>query len=247
MDNKKQVVSLNVKGISFAVITMVIGFMLSVQYQTIKNPIVRDTRDLWELREDLKKELEIQSQLLSEIRKYEEKLEKYETERRRNKELALRETLDELKKEAGLTEVTGPGIIITVQPLFSEIMEGSPVHYITPDLLQRLINELNSYGAEEISIGGHRMINTSVIRDINGVTKMDGYSLNKLPLEIKVIAKDAEKMYNLVKASSIHDDFAIDNFQLSVSEPLSKVTVSAYEKTIRIKHMKPVKAEKEGK
>jgi uncharacterized protein YlxW (UPF0749 family) len=241
------VVSLNVKGISFAVITMIIGFMLSVQYQTIKNPIVRDTRDLWELRQDLKKELEIQSQLLTEIRKYEEKLEKYETERRRNKELALRETLDELKKEAGLTEVTGPGIVITVEPLFSGMMEGSPVHYVTPDLLKRLVNEINSYGGEEIAIDGHRMINTSVIRDINGVTKVDGYSLNKLPLEIKVIAKDAEKMYNLVKGSSIHDDFAIDNLQLSVSNPLKSVTVPPYDNTIRIKHMKPAQAEKEGK
>lgn len=34
-------------------ITLIVGFMIAVQFQTIKEPVVRDTRDTWELREDL--------------------------------------------------------------------------------------------------------------------------------------------------------------------------------------------------
>jgi uncharacterized protein YlxW (UPF0749 family) len=102
------------KGMSFSFLTMIFGLMLAIQFQTIKEPIVRDTRDMWQLREDLKKEQQLQVELLSEIRKYNEIIETYKAEENQNPEVALKETLNVLKEEAGLTEVTGPGIIITI-------------------------------------------------------------------------------------------------------------------------------------
>lgn len=220
--------------------------MLAIQFQTTKQPVVRDTRDTWELREDLKKEQELQAQLVKEIRKYEEKLEKYETERMQSKELVLKETLEELRKKAGLTEVAGPGIIITVEQLFNESFIGSQVKSVPPEILKRLLNELNSFGAEEISIAGQRMITTSVIRDINGVTKINGYRVPSVPFEIKVIAKEAEKLYNRMKVANSNDDFAIENFKLVISTPINRITLPAYEDPIRIKYMEPIKADKEG-
>lgn len=44
------------KMINFTLIMMVIGFMLAVQFQTVKEPVTRDTRGTWQLREDLLKE-----------------------------------------------------------------------------------------------------------------------------------------------------------------------------------------------
>ena len=43
------------KYISMAFITLIIGFMMAIQFQTVKEPVVRDTRNTWELREDLLK------------------------------------------------------------------------------------------------------------------------------------------------------------------------------------------------
>ena len=48
------------------------------------------------------------------------------------------------------------------------------------------------------------MINTSVIRDINGITKMDGYPLDRFPIEVKVTVDNmdiAEKLYNHMQVS----------------------------------------------
>jgi uncharacterized protein YlxW (UPF0749 family) len=235
------------KIIHFTVITTIIGFMLAVQFQTTKQPVVRDTRDMWELREDLKKEQELQGRLIEEIRTYEEKLQSYQQQRDESKEEILRETVEELKREAGLTEVRGQGVIITIEPFYSENYEGPVVHTVSPYLLKRLINELNMYGAKEIAIGDQRIINTTVIRDVNGVTKIDKYKLNSLPIQIKVIADDAEKLHTRLKASTVLEDFIIEDLQLIISEPMNIIVLPAYDDLLRIRYMQSVKAEKEEK
>ena len=227
------------KGLSFTILTMIFGLMLGIQYQTIKKPVERDTRDMWQLREDLKKEQQLQLELLTEIRKYNEIIESHENENSVNPENALKETLAVLKEEAGLTEVTGSGITLTIDKLFSEELLGIEIQDISPDLLKRLINELNSYGAQEISIQGRRLINSTVIRDINGQTKIDNFSLNTYPIEIKVISDNVDKLYNRMNASTTDEDFAIDNLSLTISDPIDELTIPAFEDAIRVRNMKP--------
>ncbi|MDQ0161642.1 DUF881 domain-containing protein [Aeribacillus alveayuensis] len=234
-------------GLPFSMVTGILGFMFAVQFQSIKEPIVRDTRDMWELREDLKKEQELQVELLNKIRKYEEIYENYRTQHDQSAENALRETLEQLKSEAGLTEVVGQGVILTVEPLFTTNLAGTSIEQVSPELLKRTINELNAYGAEEIAINGHRIINSTVIRNINGITKIDGYNLNQFPITIHVITSDAEKLFNRINGSTLKDDYAIDNLSLSISDPQSKIVVPPFKDTIRIKHMQPLNREKEGK
>ena len=67
--------------ISMTVITLIIGFMTAIQFQTVNEPVIRDTRDTSQLREDLVKEKELYLSLVREIRSNEERIEKYETER----------------------------------------------------------------------------------------------------------------------------------------------------------------------
>lgn len=237
------------KKLSFTVITAVIGFMIAIQFQTLKEPIVRDTRDTWELREDLLRQNELQLKLMREVRSNEEKIAKYETQRKQSKEQVLRETLDELKQEAGLTDVKGYGIVLSIEPAFEELLLGKKAETVSPDLLKRLINELNMYEAMHISIDGHRVINTTVIRDINGETKIDGHPLKTLPIEVKVIAENkkvAEKLYNRMQVSQSADDFFIDNLRVKVKMPENMITILAYDDPIRIRNMEPVKPEKGG-
>ncbi|WP_430007329.1 DUF881 domain-containing protein [Metabacillus idriensis] len=230
----------NLKGVSFSLLTMIFGLMLAVQFQSIQEPAVRDTRDMWQLREALKQEQETQSNLLLEIRKYEELIDTYENDDNQSAEKTLKETLLELKDEAGLTEVTGAGVVITIEPLFDAAVAQTEVENIAPDLLKRLLNELNSYGAEHIAISERRVVNTTVIRDINGQTKMDGYSLNSYPIEIKVISEDAEKLFSRLNGSTTMDTFAIDNLRLAISKPKNRIVIPPYDDAIRIKNMKPV-------
>lgn len=223
--------------------------MVAIQFQTVKEPVIRDTRDTWELREDVLKEQELQLKLIREVRSNEKKISQYESELKQSKEQVLRETLDELKAEAGLTEVEGYGIILKVEPALEELLLGNVPTNVSPDLLKRLVNELNMYNAMHISIDNQRVINTTVIRDINNETKIDGYSLNRMPFEIKVIAeneKAADKLYNRMQVSKSVDEFFVDNLKVTVMKPEGMIKIPAYENTIRIRDMEPVKPEEGG-
>lgn len=221
--------------------------MIAIQFQTVKEPVIRDTRDTWQLREDVIKEKELQLKLLQEIRSNEEKIAQYETKRKQSKEQVLRDTLEELKTEVGLNEVTGPGIILSIEPVYEELLLGKKITSVSPDLLERLVNELNMYGAQQISIDNQRIINTTVIRDINRETKIDGHSLSSLPIEIKVIAENgqaAEKLFNQMQVSKSSEEFFVDNLRVKVLKPEELIIIPAYQDTIRIRNMEPVEPEK---
>jgi uncharacterized protein YlxW (UPF0749 family) len=236
--------------ISFIAISTVIGFMIAIQFQTVKEPVERDTRDLWQLREALLQEKELQSELVSEIRSNEEKLLAYESKQKQSKEQALRDTIKELKNEAGLTEVQVPGLTLKIQPILEEIQLGTPVSKdVSPELLKRLLNELNMYDAKYVSVDGQRIINTTVIRDINNETKVDGHAISSLPIEVKVGVDNieiAEKLYNRIKASKATEEFFTENLKLVISEPTHEVTIPAYDNPIRIRFLESLKANEGG-
>lgn len=220
--------------------------MVAIQFQTVKEPVVRDTRDILKLREDLKKAQELQTTLLQEIRSIDEKIYQYESNLVSNKEQILKETLEELKEEAGLTEVKGPGIVLKIEPVYEQLLLGHDAPTVTPYLLSRLINELNMYGAKSISIADQRVIHTTVIREIQGETKIDGFPLRKFPIEIKVITENlqvAEKLYNRMNISEAAEAFFIDNLRVNVSPPVESLTIPPYENSIHVKNLKPVKEE----
>lgn len=219
------------------------GFMLSVQYQTVKEPVVRDTRDTRELREALVNEKERHLRLLREIQSNQEKIEQYETERKQGKEKILKETLDELKEEAGLTEIETPGILITVDYVDKQLLLGESIRPVSAYLLQSLINELNQYGAKHIAINENRLINTSVIREINGEIKVDGHIIDKIPITIKVGVEDlqnAQELYKRMQVSKSSEEFFVDHYQLIISAPLPSVSIPAYGDSIRIRGMEVV-------
>ena len=139
--------------------------------------------------------------------------------------------------------------MINILPVSEELLLGETVEPISPYLLHALINELNRFGAAEISIADQRWINTSVIRDINGITKMDGYPLDRFPIEVKVAVDNmdtAEKLYNRMQVSNSTEEFFIENFRLSISTPQPTVIIPAYKDTIKIRNMELADTEKGG-
>ncbi len=238
------------KNISFIAISAVIGFMIAIQFQTVKNPVERDTRDLWQLREALLQEKEMQSDLLREIRSNEEKLLAYESKQKQSKEQTLVDTIQELKSEAGMTEVQAPGITLRIEPILENVQIGAPMsNSVSPELLKRLLNELNRYDAKYVSVDDQRIINTTVIRDINNETKIDGHALSSLPIEVKVAVDKmatAEKLYNQMKVSKATEEFFIENLKLRILEPNPVITIPAYNNPIRIRYLESIKASEGG-
>ena len=52
------------KVLSFTIIAFITGIMLAIQFQTVQDPVVRDTRDTKLLRAALEKEKELQAELI---------------------------------------------------------------------------------------------------------------------------------------------------------------------------------------
>ncbi|WLD95070.1 DUF881 domain-containing protein [Alkalihalobacillus sp. AL-G] len=230
------------RSLVFFGITVIIGFMLAIQFYTIHEPKARDTRDIWELRKDLEKVKKVQQELNSEIYKYERLVDEYTGTDKQGQIETLEKTLKELKKEAGITEVSGQGIILTIEPLLNdEALIGQPAIKIQPELIRRLINELNTYGAQEISIDGERIINTSPIREVNGKTYINDEPLSELPIEVKVISMDAKDLHAEMLTSQSGEDFAREGLRLE-SALKDIITLPAFEHQIRVKYMQ----QKEG-
>lgn len=226
--------------VTLTIITAILGFMMAIQFQTIKEPVVRDTRDIWEIREDIEHEQQLITELYKEIRTKEETLRKYEEAPYYSKYEGITEQLEELKKKIGLTELNGTGILLTISPSFNQSTIGQPYKTVPPDLLIRLINELYRYKATAVAIDNERIIVTSPIRDVNGKTYINNTPLGPLPIEIKVIAEDAEKLHNQMQVSQIVDEFfALENLELT-STLQQEVTLPAYDEVLRNKYMQPV-------
>lgn len=235
----KQIISFR-----FSLILFIIGLMTAIQYNTLNEPDARDTRDVWEVRQELSREKKLHSELLSEIGQLTETLSKYEEAANQSPELALAETVENLRESAGLTDITGPGIEVSIEPSPEAIAFGQNIEGIAPDLLIRFVNEINRFNGLYVSIDGNRIVNTTAIRDINGRTTVNTVPIQTPPFTIKIVAhsmKDTKKLYNHLLSSSLRDDFYIDDLIVEVSEPSPELTVEAYDKDIEYNLLEEVK------
>lgn len=226
--------------ILFAIVTTVIGLLVSVQFQSKNEPYIRDTRNMGELREALISQKETQQELNDELDRQIKILD--QLEQTEDVELVMGDVMDDLEIQAGLTEVTGPGLIIELNVVFDEYYIGGGIQTVPPYLLRLLINELNIQGAKHIAIGNQRIVSTTAIREANGQTLVNGSWLSEFPMEIKVIADDAEAIHHAMMSSQASGLFAYENFEFS-STPLNEVTLPAYEKNYRVRFMEPVQGE----
>lgn len=231
---KKKIIS------RFSIILFVIGLMMAIQYNTIHEPDQRDTRDVWEIRQELLREKQLHSELLSEIGTLDQTLSKYDETSSESPEQALKETVEDLRELAGLTSITGPGMELSIKPSLEAVAFGEEIETISPDLLIRLVNEINRFNGLHISIDGKRMINTTAIRDINGYTTVNTMPIQSPPFNIKIVSKskeDTEKLYNHLLSARIFDDFYIDNLTVEVSKPTDEMTIEAYEKELDYQYL----------
>jgi len=227
--------------VRFTIILLIVGFMIAVQYNTVQKPESRDTRDIWGIRQELSTEKQLHSELLSDIRDVNDTITKYENLQSESPAQALNETLDNLRKKAGLTDVTGPGLELVIEPSLEGMALGQQVTAISPDLLVRLLNEINRFNGRYISIDGKRIIHSSPIRDINGQTTVNSLIVNTPPFKMKIgtdTSEDAEKLYNHLKSSTIADDFFIDNLTLTIGNPENSLTVPAFDQPIENNFLK---------
>ena len=158
------------------------------------------------------------------IKEYREKLESNaETSELVNKELK------DARKNFGLTEVSGEGIIIT-------LTDTDKTTYDADDLLD-LINELRAAGAEAISINDERIVNISDIVNIS--TRYIMVNSNKIssPYIIKAIGDRTYLKSALTIKNGYIDIKQKNEYEIKVEEK-TNIKINKYSKKVNLKYIK---------
>lgn len=216
--------------VSLTVVSMVLGFMVSLQYRnaaqhrqgTIDDATTADTevRQLSaELNQLKKSNAEAQKQLTdidSQIASYEaQSIDANQMMQSMENKLSSERIL------AGTTAVRGPGISIT-------IMDGTganPEAVLTHDWdVRATVNELFTAGAEAVSINGYRVVATSGIYCSGPVVRINDHKISA-PFVIDAIG-DPSTLKSALTAPGMLMDFLRNSAHLNVSDPEEETNIT---------------------
>lgn len=156
--------------VSIAIVCVVLGLMVSIQFRTIKQGVgqVSEYRAR-ELAAQLKKVREENAKLLNVKNEYEARIKEFENTASQGSVSAkmLKADLDRARILAGIEDVEGQGITVNVDDL--KFGEKTNYPLISYSMLLELLNELNAAGAEAVSINEQRIISTTEIRQVGGI------------------------------------------------------------------------------
>jgi uncharacterized protein YlxW (UPF0749 family) len=184
---------------------IVLGIAMSMQFKSITNnnktqnavkheydQYIQQLRDEQETGEELNKKI---SNNIDQIEAY---LLNSTDVTGRNTSLKFRWSL--AKYNAGLTDVKGPGIIVSLSD--SIVQSDDPMNSIIHDTdILKILNEIKKAGAQAISINDNRIISTSEIVCTGPTIRVNGYRYTN-PFIIKAIG-EKEKLYNLLEESVV--------------------------------------------
>ncbi|RSL31309.1 DUF881 domain-containing protein [Salibacterium salarium] len=217
--------------ILFLLLTAAGGYFGISQMQDVSSTNTQESSDMLELRQTLRDEQERRQELYERIRENESLLEEYDTEQKNSTEFAMKQAVDNLEEKAGLTEKDGKGVQITISSsgTVSDIS-------VRPELLRQLVNELYQFGAEELSIEGERILETTAFRNIGGVTHVNGKRLPGLPIQLNILVEKAEELHNELIVSESMEYFSFENMELA-AEIENDIHIPAFDEVRRVRYM----------
>lgn len=150
-------------------------------------------------------------------------------------ELRLAQTL------AGLTEVKGLGVIVTIDDSkFPRQKNEDPNKFILHDEdLLKVVNELSDAGAEAISVNGQRLTATSEIRCAGSVISINN-TRTAPPVKILAIGDPATLEAALKLRGGIADTLALWGIEVTIKKE-NEVIVPAYKGALNFQFAKPVR------
>ena len=180
-------------------ISIVLGIMcfaltlgICIQVRTVQgtNSTVSQNYEENNLRAEVLKYKERYENKYKELEKAETELEKArQSSTENNEDLEQKEKeIQQGNKMIGLTEITGPGVIVTLSDSKTDsslALNASDLIVHDADVLS-VINELKNAGAEAISINDQRLVPTSSIVCAGNIIEINGEKVGA-PFEIKAI------------------------------------------------------------
>ena len=167
---------------------LVIGIVIQIKTITGLNSPVLKVIAADELRDEVLKWKDKYDNTIKQLAKSEKRLEQVRKKITQNDSDALskQEEIKNNNEALGLTDVTGPGVVITIKSnsIDSQIKED----------LDSIINELKNAGAESIDINDERIVFSSVIICRENMIEVNGVNIQS-PFVIQAIG-DSKLMYS---------------------------------------------------
>lgn len=181
--------------ISMSIVILILVFAVTWQIKGVrKNNAVESqiSNRVQTLQQDYKAELEKNEKLLQQIVELQTDLAKYREQVTESGGAAkiLKEELNRAETIAGLTDVSGSGIIISLKDGSSQtvgnITYNDGYGIVHDSYILTILNELRAAGAEALSLNDERILATSEIRCV-GPTVSVNNTKQAAPFEIKAI------------------------------------------------------------
>lgn len=139
---------------------------------------------------------------------------------------ALNDSLQEAKTFAGLTPVTGEGVIVTLKDSTRPVLsERDKVDVLIHDMdVLRFVNELWAAGAEAIQVGDYRVSPRTCIRCVGSTIRVDEGMITS-PIVIKAIGK-ADTLYGAMWTPGGVTQ-GMDNSQIQIDKK-KRIEIVAY-------------------
>jgi len=234
--------------IVIGLLALFIGLVISIQITTTQGsdygglvPIAKAQG--FEI--ELKKVRVEKEAALEELAKLEERMEQIE-EDKANEDVFLKGIVTDMEKykmAAGVADVVGPGVIITVEdPLpTEEFVDEYSVIMLRYELLLSMVNKMKDAGAEAISINGQRVIATTEI-SLAG----DNVNINSVPTAPPYIIKAIGNPDTIESTITIRFGIIeqMESYGLRINiEQKDELKVPRYSGIIKFRYAKPVEAE----
>lgn len=218
--------------ITISIMALILVCVMFMQFKVVNET---DVAQLESMRED-----ELEEAITGWKEKYEEAYEKlvdtnkkineYEEKLQSNAETAelVNKELEEAKRNFGLTDVTGDGIIVI-------ITDTEEKTYDSEDLLD-LVNELRDAGAEAISINNERIVNISDIVDISTrYIKVNSEYISS-PYTVKAIGDKTYLKSALTIKNGYFDLKEKEGYEIKI-EDKTNIKINKYSKEINLKYI----------
>lgn len=151
----------------------------------------------------------------------------------------LRREVSSLSVPAGLSEVTGPGLVVSLDdaPRDQNVPEGTDPNSLVVHQqdIQAVANALWAGGAEAMALQGQRLVSTTGIKCVGNTVVLDGVPYSP-PYVIKAVGDPAELSASLSSSpqTATYAGYA-RKYQLGLGiETLERVKVKAYEGTVSL-------------
>lgn len=220
---------------------LTLGIVVQIRTVSSTNSTVSQNYEENNLRGEVLKYKERYENKYKELEKAQENLENIRKEATKNNG-ELEEAENQIKqanKINGTTEVTGPGVIVTLTDGKSISNTLNPsillVHYL--DIVS-VVNELKNAGAEAISVNDQRIVNTTGIVCSGNIIDINGEKVGA-PFKIKAIGLP-EYLANISRPGGYLERMKDEGVDVEL-EKSNHITIPKYTGVLKYKYLKNVK------